>query len=114
MWARGDGRKTLLWLRQAAETARGDALDARANALAQVATEFERLGLGETTASGSFPGVGAPAAAAPQPVAAAPAPPPTSPASPRPAAPPTPGRRKLAATAPYDLAQTRLEAPPPT
>lgn len=109
MWARGDGRKTLLWLRQAAETARGDGFDARADALAQAAAEFERLGLAEGSASGEVSIAGAaPASAPPAPAvpgaAAAPAPSPQAPPVPSP-------RRKLPPTAPYDLAETRLEAP---
>jgi len=118
MWARGDGRKTLLGLRQAAETARGDGLDARADGLAQAAVEFERLGLAEGTASGEVSIAGAaPSGAGPAPAhapapadAPAPAPPPAAPTpTPSPAA-PSP-RRKLAPTAPYDLPQTLLEAP---
>jgi hypothetical protein len=43
MWSRGDRKKTLLWLRQAVETARGDGQDDRAAALALAVAEFERL-----------------------------------------------------------------------
>lgn len=56
MWERGDRRKTLLWLKQAAETARGDGIDVRADALAHAATEFERLGFNETMMSTVGPG----------------------------------------------------------
>lgn len=115
MWARGDGRKTLLWLRQAAETARGDGLDDRAGALAQAASEFERLGLGETTASGEISAVGV------KPAAASSGPPPPAPGAPPPPAhvprPPAPSSgsigRKVPPTAPYKQADmpTHLEAP---
>lgn len=43
MWARGDRKKSLLWLKQAVETARGDGQDDRAGVLAQAVMEFERL-----------------------------------------------------------------------
>ncbi len=131
MWARGDGRKTLLWLRQAAETARGDGMDDRAGALAQAAAEFERLGLGETTASGEISSPGMPAAAAPPAPSAGP--PPAAPsgahppapssgsqgaATPSGARPPVPSsgsapRRRLPPTAPYPQADapTHLQAP---
>lgn len=42
MWQRGDRTKTMLWLRQAIETARGDGQDNRANALARGQFELER------------------------------------------------------------------------
>jgi hypothetical protein len=131
MWARGDGRKTLLWLRQASETARGDGLDGRAEALAQAAAEFERLGLSATlpTGEGTTPGVNAPASATASPVPAVPASAPAAPSSGPPAppsAPPVPSsapqspaspnpaaRRRLPPTAPYNVvdAPTHLEAP---
>lgn len=100
MWARGDRKKTLLWLRQAVETARGDGQDDRAGVLAHAVIEFERLPAPSTPPSGSQPSsqVQAQASSAPTPSSNAQ----------RPRAP-----RSVPPTAPYRLdAVTKLVAPP--